>query len=87
VVINKGGQPEIVQHGHNGFVWNSLDELRKYTQLLADDAQLWTEMSAAARRRAQDFGRSRFVERLSAACGVPVHDSHAVDDSSAQRIA
>ena len=87
VVINKGGQPEIVQHGHNGFVWNSLDELRKYTQLLADDAQLWSEMSAAARRRAQDFGRSRFVERLSAACGVPVQDSHAVNDSSSQRIA
>jgi glycosyltransferase involved in cell wall biosynthesis len=71
VVINKGGQPEIVQHGHSGFVWNTLDELKRYTQLLAEDRSLWNRMSAAARQRAQDFSRSRFIEQLSAECGVP----------------
>ena len=70
VVINKGGQPEIVQHGVNGFVWNTLDELKTYTQQLAEDPALRSRMSAAARVRAQDFSRERFVDCMSAACGV-----------------
>jgi glycosyltransferase involved in cell wall biosynthesis len=32
VVVNKGGQPEIVEHGKNGFVWNTLDELKAYSR-------------------------------------------------------
>src|SRR5205814_4676969 len=46
VVINKGGQPEIVQHGVNGFVWNTLDELKNYTQQIAEDPALRSRMSA-----------------------------------------
>lgn len=72
VVINKGGQPDIVEHGRSGFVWNTLDELKTYTRLLTDDESLWNEMSAAARRRAQDFNRARFVGQLSRVCAVPV---------------
>jgi glycosyltransferase involved in cell wall biosynthesis len=87
VVINKGGQREIVQHGVNGFVWNTLDELKRYTRLLSDDPSLWSEMSGAARRRAQDFDRARFVERLSEGCGVSVRDPKGLTDSSVQRIA
>ena len=70
VVINKGGQPEIVRHGESGFVWNTLSELKHFTKLLAEDDRLWARMSAAARRRAQDFSKERFVERVSTACGV-----------------
>ena len=70
VVINKGAQPEIVQHGINGFVWNTLDQLKTYTQQLAEDPALRSRMSAAARVRAQDFSRERFVDCMSAACGV-----------------
>jgi L-malate glycosyltransferase len=70
VVINKGGQPEIVQHGKSGFVWNTLDELKTYTRLLADDRSLWAQMSAAARARASTFGRERFIDQMSALCGV-----------------
>lgn len=29
VVIGKGGQPEIVQHGKNGFLWDSLEKLQE----------------------------------------------------------
>ena len=72
VVINKGGQPEIVEHGKSGFVWNTLDELKKYTQLLADDSSLWKQMSAAARERARGFARERFIEKMSRACGVRI---------------
>src|SRR5204863_206693 len=61
VVINKGGQPEIVEHGTSGFVWDTLDELGQYTRLLASDTQLWSTMSAAARARAERFSTSTFI--------------------------
>ncbi len=64
IVINKGGQPEIVQHGINGFVWNTLDELKQYTLLLAQNETLWQQMSQAARQRAQSFNREAFRRRL-----------------------
>jgi glycosyltransferase involved in cell wall biosynthesis len=49
VVINKGRQPEIVEHGINGFVWNTIDELKTYTHTLAEDPALWVRMSDAAK--------------------------------------
>jgi glycosyltransferase involved in cell wall biosynthesis len=61
VVINKGGQPEIVQHGVNGFVWDTLDELKEYTLLLARDEGLRERMSVAARERARNFSREAYV--------------------------
>ena len=70
VVINNGGQPEIVEHGRSGFVWNTVAELQDYTLLLAKDSSLWTEMSGAARARAQLFRRERFLEQMSHVCGV-----------------
>jgi glycosyltransferase involved in cell wall biosynthesis len=70
VVINKGGQPEIVEHGISGFVWNTPDEMVRYTTLLAEDDGLWAAMSAAARVRARMFSRERFVGDMSQACGV-----------------
>jgi glycosyltransferase involved in cell wall biosynthesis len=70
VVINRGGQAEIVEHGVSGFVWNTLDELATFTRQLADDDGLWRRMSAAAHARARQFSSQRFVERMSRACNV-----------------
>ncbi len=70
IVINKGGQPEIVEHGRSGFVWNTIDELKNYTQLLVSDERLRTQMASAARDRARQFGRERFLDQMSALCGV-----------------
>jgi L-malate glycosyltransferase len=61
VVINKGGQPEIVEHEVSGFVWETLDELKNYTTRLMSDDNLRRQMSAAARKRAQMFSRERFL--------------------------
>lgn len=63
VVINKGGQREIVQHGVNGFLWNNLGELAEHTKRLAKDDGLWKRMSEAARTRAREFDRRKYVER------------------------
>ena len=68
VVINRGAQPDLVRHGENGFVWSTLDELKHYTRLLANDAGLWARLSAAARRRAQDFTSGRFIETMTRRC-------------------
>jgi glycosyltransferase involved in cell wall biosynthesis len=64
VVINKGGQPEIVQHGVNGFLWNTLEELGEHTRMLAKDDRLRTRMAEAARVRAQMFSRDNYVRRF-----------------------
>lgn len=65
VVINKGGQPEIVEHGVSGFLWNTLEELIEYTARLMRDDGLRLRMERAARARAAQFSRERFVSRFS----------------------
>ncbi|MBA3257467.1 MAG: glycosyltransferase family 4 protein [Pyrinomonadaceae bacterium] len=64
VVINKGGQREIVLHGVNGFLWDTLKELKEYSGALINDAQLRVRMSAAARESASRFSRKAFVENF-----------------------
>ncbi len=70
VVINKGGQPEIVEHGVSGFVWDTLDQLKAHTLRLAHDPGLRERMSAAARIRADRFSRNACVERLTRLLGL-----------------
>ena len=60
-MVNRGGQPEIVEHGVSGFLWDTLDELRHYTVRLASDEDLRRRMSLAAQARAQRFARPVFL--------------------------
>lgn len=64
VVINAGGQKEIVNDGKNGFLWNTLDELIDKTKILIRDQNLWNRMSNEARKRAKFFAGSRFCSDL-----------------------
>ena len=64
VVINSGGQKEIVDNGESGFLWNSLDDLIEKTQLLINNEKLWLQMSDKAIRKARDFAGDRFCEEL-----------------------
>ncbi len=60
VVINRGGQPEIVEPGRSGLLWSTLDEWREQTlRLCADDAER-IRLSSAARARADHFSLDRF---------------------------
>jgi glycosyltransferase involved in cell wall biosynthesis len=61
VVINKGGQSEIVEHGVSGFLWNTLEEMMDYTAQLAEDNELRQRMAEAARARARLFGKQPYV--------------------------
>jgi glycosyltransferase involved in cell wall biosynthesis len=71
VVIKRGAQPEIVRHGVDGFLWETLDELKQYTRTLMEDDKLRAQMAAAAQERAKTFSRAAFVERFLSFIGEP----------------
>lgn len=64
VVINAGGQKEIVTNGVNGFTWDTLSECIEKTQKLIDSPQLLSEMSKKAELRAADFSRDEFARKI-----------------------
>ena len=63
IVINKGGQPEIVRNMVDGFLWNTTEELKEYTLKLINNENLWKEMSQRSIKRAQEFNMGKFKER------------------------
>jgi len=65
VVINKGGQKEIVQPGVDGFLWNSVEELIETTRTLANERpSRLDELRNNARHRSREFGIERFDNRV-----------------------
>jgi glycosyltransferase involved in cell wall biosynthesis len=64
VVIDAGGQPEIVIDGENGFLWKTEDELIEKTQQLIKDTDLRKKLSEAAEERAAFFAKDRFCQEL-----------------------
>jgi glycosyltransferase involved in cell wall biosynthesis len=66
IVINKGGLREIVQHGVNGFLWDTLEELKAYTLQVARDERSRQRLSEAARARARVFSRENSLRRFQA---------------------
>lgn len=63
VVPDLGGQREIVRDG-DGYRCGSVEELAERTADLIADAARLARMSVAARERAQEFSRGRFIERV-----------------------
>lgn len=64
VVINAGGQAEIVEDKKSGLLWNTKEELIEKTNILMKNKDFWQELSKGARERAGDFNRDRFCEEL-----------------------
>lgn len=60
VVINKGGQPEIVNHTINGFLWENQGQLMKQTLSLINNQSLRQKLAQAAQKRARDFSIKKF---------------------------
>lgn len=65
VVINAGGQPEIVEDGKNGFLWDTLIQLEEKTLVLINNEKLLKKMSEKAKKKASHFGGNRFCEQIS----------------------
>jgi O-antigen biosynthesis protein len=64
VVINGGGQREIVEEGKSGFLFNTLDELCQYTLQLITDPDLLRKLREGAYEQSQCFTRARFQEKV-----------------------
>ncbi len=64
VVIDSGGQREIVSHGVDGFLWQNLDGLAEHTLQLAGDERLCARLSQAATLSSARFSRHAFGERI-----------------------
>lgn len=64
VVIAKGGIPEIVENGVNGYLWENLDELVKKTKKLIDDPESLKLMSQQSIINCRSFSKENFEKRL-----------------------
>jgi len=66
IVIDKGGQSEIITDGMNGFLWKIIDELVGRTSEIIKGAVQSTYIRENARRRFQDFCLERFRDNVNA---------------------
>lgn len=64
IVINGGGQQEIVEHGVSGFLFDELDELIDYTCLIILDKEKMINYSHAAFARSAMFSAKVFKESV-----------------------
>lgn len=64
VVINAGGQKEIVTDGGNGFLWDSLEELQAKTLKLVNDEKMLIDLSRKAKEKAEQFGEDKFSDTV-----------------------
>jgi glycosyltransferase involved in cell wall biosynthesis len=71
LVIAKGGQPEIVHSGVDGYLWTTLDALISRSASLAGDDAERERLARAAILRARDFGPAAFRTGLVQALALP----------------
>jgi len=64
VVIGLGGQPEIVRHGNNGFLWQRRDDLIKLTYILIQNPNQRKSMANAALVDSRRYDKKFFNIRL-----------------------
>lgn len=64
VVIDAGGQSEIVTDSGNGMLWKTIPELIEETLILINSKDLLGELSKAAQKRSKDFSLSEFEKHI-----------------------
>lgn len=64
IVINAGGQKEIVENNKNGFLWNNLEELKKITLKLINDPKLLEKLSKEVKNVSERFSKEKFSEEI-----------------------
>jgi len=62
IVFNGGGQTEIVSHGINGFLWNTVDDLKNLTKEVINlNSQQASQIRHQAQIRAKKFDAENFL--------------------------
>ena len=69
VVISKGGIPEIVDNGVNGYLWQTIDELVSRTKNLIDNPDTLKLMSQQSILNCQQFSKNNFEKKLLSVVG------------------
>ena len=64
VVIQAGGQTEIVENGKNGFTWETLKELKEKTLRLVESEKLLEKLSDEAKKSSQKFSKEEFEKHI-----------------------
>jgi glycosyltransferase involved in cell wall biosynthesis len=64
VVINRGGQKEIINEGINGFLWDTPDELIEKTLFLLQNPEKCRALSEAAQRNIEKYSFNEFTKKL-----------------------
>ena len=64
VMINKGGLKETVEHGVNGFLWDTMEQGISYTRKLMMNKDLCQELQKNVIERAKHFNKKRFEKTL-----------------------
>jgi glycosyltransferase involved in cell wall biosynthesis len=64
VVINAGGQKEIIQNGKNGYLWDTLEDFVAKTNSLIKDEGKLEKLSKGAMERSRLFAGDRFCNDL-----------------------
>jgi glycosyltransferase involved in cell wall biosynthesis len=75
VAIGLGGQPEVVEDGVTGYLWESVPRLKERTAELMADADLRRRMGEAARRASFRYSRAEFKRRMSELLGPMLADA------------
>jgi glycosyltransferase involved in cell wall biosynthesis len=66
VVISKGGIPEIIKDGKNGFLWLKKKEIEKLTIQLVESPALWKKLSLQAIKDSRRFSKKVFCRKFDA---------------------
>lgn len=64
VVVNAGGQKEIIENTVNGYLWNTFDELVEITHKIARDAEHMQAVSGNSMQTSKKFSRERFCQEI-----------------------
>lgn len=65
IVIDGGGQREIVEHGVSGYRFQTLEELKLYTMKVVHDPDLRREIAKSAYERSHNFNFEVFKKKVS----------------------
>lgn len=64
VVIDAGGQTEIVDDGRNGFLWDNLEGLENKTLELILNPEKMEKFAKAGKEKSQEFSKEKFIEKI-----------------------
>lgn len=64
VVIDRGGQPEIVTHAQSGFLFSTKTELVQHTSRLITHPKLWQQLSTSAIETSRQYSPDHFFTQI-----------------------